>query len=408
MRIRTQADGGRRGIARSVVADGALGAVFATTLLAGCGSREAIQTGRAQVDTLEGGRVLVSNADVASEDGAFRILVASEIGSRTGDGPEAFADVSSLAADRSRRLYVVDSGANEIRVFDSGNGYVARFGRQGSGPGELLWSGVRVSLSIRNLLWIVDPPSLRMVDSLGRPLGRAFQGIDFSAGRGNNADTVGFAYAARTFPDGGPPDLTPDYIVKYGRSESGNAVAVDSLSLPQLDFEFRVARAEGGIAEIEFLPMQPEIVWAVAPGGTIWIANTSEYLLHELAMGGDTLRTVALERDPRPFEGRHRDSLAELTGFPADQLPADLPFMDRIDVAPGGYLWVRQPRTPQRQAWDIFDDRGHYLGPAFSEVPLDDYPLRVTGPRTAVGVRRDAFGVEYVVRLELRPPDDEH
>ena len=105
MRRRTRADGGRRGIARSVVADG-----------------------------------------------AFRILVASEIGARTGDGPEAFADVSSLAADRSGRLYVVDSGANEIRVFDSGNGYVARFGRQGSGPGELLWSGVRVSLSTRNLL----------------------------------------------------------------------------------------------------------------------------------------------------------------------------------------------------------------------------------------------------------------
>ena len=84
MRRRTRADGGRRGIARSVVADG-----------------------------------------------AFRILVASEIGARTGDGPEAFADVSSLAADRSGRLYVVDSGANEIRVFDSDNGYVARFGRQG-------------------------------------------------------------------------------------------------------------------------------------------------------------------------------------------------------------------------------------------------------------------------------------
>lgn len=167
-----------------------------------------------------------------------------------------------------------------------------------------------------------------MVDSLGTPLGGAFQGIDFSAGRGN-ADTVGFAYAARTFPDGGPPDLAPDYIVKYGRSESGSAVAVDSLSLPQ-------------------------------------------------------------------------------PGFPADELPAELPFMDRIDVTPGGHLWVRQPRTAQRQAWDIFDDRGRYLGLAFSEVPLDDYPLRVTGPRSAVGVRREAFGVEYVVRLELRSRDDSH
>lgn len=321
-----------------------------------------------------------------------------------GDGPDAFGDVSSLAADHAGRLYVVDSGAEEIRVFDSDDRHVGRFGRRGGGPGELAWSGVRVSLSNANLLWIVDPPWLRAADSVGTPLAGAFNGIDLSAGRGNNADTVGFAYAARTFV-GGRPDLTPDYVVKYGLSDSGDAVAVDSLALPQLDFEFRVARVDDGVAEIEFLPMQPEIIWAVAPGGTIWVANTSEYLLHEMGMGGDTLRTVVLERAPRPFEGRQRDSLAQLTGFPASDLPADLPFMDRIDVAPGGYLWVRQPRSGQERAWDIFDDRGHYLGPAFPEVPLDDYPFRVTGPGTAVGVRRDALGVEYVVRLEVRSSD---
>lgn len=346
--------------------------------------------------------MLVSNASSAREDDTLRIVVASEIGTRTGEGPEAFGDVSSLAADQAGRLYVVDSGAQEIRVFGPDNRYVTRFGRRGGGPGELLWSGVRVSLSSPNLLWIVDPPWLRTADSVGQPLATAMSGVDYSAGRGNNADATGFGYAARTFVGGGPADLTPDYVVRYGLSQSGDVVAVDSLALPQLDFKFRVARAEGGIAEIEFLPMQPEIVWAVAPDGTIWTANTSEYLLHEMDMGGDTLRTVALERAPRRFEGRQRDSLAELTGFPADDLPANLPFMDRIDVAPGGYLWVRQPRTAQGRTWDIFDDRGHYLGPAVPEVPLDAYPLRVTGPRTAVGVRRDSFGVEYVVRLELR------
>lgn len=349
--------------------------------------------------------MLVSNASSGREDDAFQIVVVSEIGTRTGDGPEAFGDVSSLAADGAGRLYVVDSGAEEIRVFDSDNRHVARFGRRGGGPGELSWSGVRVSLSNSNLLWIVDPPWLRAADSVGTPLAGAFNGIDLSAGRGNNADAVGFAYAARTFVDGGRPDLTPDYVVKYGLSESGDAVAVDSLALPQLNFEFRVARVDGGVAQIEFLPMQPEIVWAVAPGGTIWIANTSEYLLHEVDMRGDTLRTVVLDRAPRPFEGRQRDSLAQLTGFPAADLPADLPFLDRIDVAPDGYLWARRPWTAQGRTWDIFDDRGHYLGPAVSDVPLDNYPFRVTGPGTAVGIRRDAFGVEYIVRLELRSSD---
>ena len=55
------------------------------------------------------------------------------------DGPEAFyrVDVDDVAADAARRLYVLDTGAFQVHVFDEGSRHLRTMGREGEGPGEL-------------------------------------------------------------------------------------------------------------------------------------------------------------------------------------------------------------------------------------------------------------------------------
>jgi len=57
----------------------------------------------------------------------------------TDEGPAAFfrVDRGALSTDSRGRLYVLDQGNREVRVFTSGGAHVRTFGSEGAGPGEL-------------------------------------------------------------------------------------------------------------------------------------------------------------------------------------------------------------------------------------------------------------------------------
>lgn len=76
------------------------------------------QERRVRVDTLESGRIVVSNPDSpqAGPQGAPTLVEVLRIGSLD-DTCEAFGRVMSLAVDGDGRIYVADSQANDIRVF---------------------------------------------------------------------------------------------------------------------------------------------------------------------------------------------------------------------------------------------------------------------------------------------------
>ncbi len=221
-------------------------------------------------------------------------------------------------------------------------------------------------------------------------------------------DTTGFAY----FGVGGlGPERSygTDFVVRYGvsRSDSARLVAFDSLDIGQPRRGLRTADSpsfedEVFVQSVEELPMQPEVVWAIGPGGNAWLANTSDYRLHQVTLAGDTLRTVELRRDPIRLKVSERDSLAEASGFDLDEIPVFRPLFDRMDVAPDGSLWVRRP--PPGVAWDVFDLCGRYLGAAAPEAKLEREPFVLAAAGILIGVARDELGLEYVVRTVLTDP----
>lgn len=361
-----------------------------------------------RVDTLAGGRVVVSNPDRDpwDDNGGLRLVEELRIGSAVSDGPDAFGDIHSLAVGDAGSIYVADYMAREVRLFEPDGTFVASFGRRGDGPGEFRYgSAVHVVWQRPNRLWAVDPPLLHLVAAgaspryaAGTPLAESFAGLSFYWKR-PRADTAGFAYVGRPARRSAVPNL----VVKYAPGETREVVAVDSLHFDQVEQIERPERLFENAFQMIGLPMQPEVVWAVGPGGHLWLANTSEYRLHEVTMAGDTLRTVLLRRAPVPLEGTERDSLAATSGFKEHELPAFRPFFSRVDVAPDGLMWVGVRGRDGGFAWDVFDACGRHQGRVVPETRIGQ-PFAVAREGRLIGVAKDEMDLEYVVRLALQRP----
>ncbi len=67
---------------------------------------------------------------------ALRATPVYAIGSAEGREWEMFSRVDQVAFDRADNLYVLDSGASRVVVFDRAGKFVRQFGKKGGGPGE--------------------------------------------------------------------------------------------------------------------------------------------------------------------------------------------------------------------------------------------------------------------------------
>ena len=329
-------------------------------------------------------------------------------------GPQAFGDVAGLTSD-GNTIYVSDRLANEITAFGPDGEVLRRFGRRGGGPGELPHVfPVGILWQEPNRIWVGEPPSLFLFDSLGSPAARR-AGLPWSWPWRGHADTLGSLYSE--FTETGPVEIRAQVSVNirsrnvvrhtpaWPRSgqDIGTILLPDTLSLPLLASPTRTLR-RGANYEIRQLPMRPRILWTASPNGTIWVANTAEYRLHEVAFSGDTVRTVELDRPQTPISARERDSLAAESGFPVRELPRYRPMMDRLDVAPDGWMWVRRT-VGDGFEWDIFDTCGRFAGTVSPPVRLDRTPMQLLRDGQLLAVTRNELDVEFVLRLRLEHND---
>ncbi len=358
------------------------------------------------VDTLDDGRVVVSNAEpVASAEGrALSLVVEAEFAGEEGGGRSApvLGDPVSLATDRSGRTFVADAQAKRIHVFGPDGEFLRSIGRAGSGPGEFqLWlAGVVWQEPDR--LWVADASRIMAFDSTGAFVEGSYRsrGGTFSSSWQSWSDTSGFVYGnatALSFGDGSNGPMSLERLVRF---RGDGAAATDTFSFVSNQPDHKLVDRGGGIVELRTLPMATESIWTVSPFGTVWLAHTSRYRLDEVSFGGDTLRTVALRREPEPLAGAERDSVAEASeSFSASELPENKPVMKAVHAARDGWLWVRRDSRPTVD-WDVFDACGRFLGAAIAEVPLG--VVAFPGGSTVIGIATDELDVPRIVRMGLR------
>ncbi|WP_420449881.1 hypothetical protein [Candidatus Palauibacter sp.] len=379
-------------------------ALIVVTALAGCGTsaREGDDS-VLHVDTLRGGRILVTNPDPFETPPPRPQLrppaLVEDLRIGSVDDPcSSFGEAFSIAVDDEDRIYVADLQSSEIRVFSPEGACLRTFGGAGDGPGEFSWLA-GIAWQRPGLLWAMDAIKLRLTvfDSLGN----ALETHRFGHPMGASLPWPMWVAADTTLHISNPGAGT---IEKYGSGPGLTVLGAFRKPTVEYDYYAPSARTSGDgrvtLQELSTVPHSPEIVFTVDHEGEVWLANQAAFDLHEVSYAGDTVRTVRLRRPPPSLEGRERDSLAAATGLDARRLPEYKTVLEAVNVGADGWIWVTgDERTIE--AWDVFNANGVYQGVVVPPVPIERKPFPVYGAGTITGVTRGELDVEYVVRLRV-------
>ena len=371
-------------------------------------------------DTLADGTVLVSNPPHGLWDAnpgtRWRLVESLRIGSATEGGPDAFGDAAFATVDALDRLWIVDSQANEVRVFDGEGRFVRTVGGRGEGPGEFMGLG-GVLHGPDGEMWAEDDllDRYEIFDTAGARIGGQRYVTRFGGGWRSGLflaydwleDSDRYAY--RVYRRGATGRLGPDGRV-FGLPE-------DPPDPPMIEFR------EGGATLLQPAPFSPHRWWTFGPGLNIWWSDGTElggrYELREIDLEtGRTLRRVLRQYEPVPISEDVRLAAvqAELEGVRHDHnmpgaerpppeamsvVPRVYPPFERFYRSREGTLWVRRMLGDGVVGFDVFDGEGRYLGQPELPAGLANIRVqRVDGERMYV-IDTDELGVDYVVRLEI-------
>lgn len=384
-------------------------AITAFFAAAGCGDWGA-RRGEVVVDTLANGvvRVRSPEAGVWGEGEAWRLVEEVRIGATDGDGPDVFGDRVLVQADDDGRIYVADSQANEVRVFDADGGHLHSFGRRGEGPGEFG--------QISGLDWGPDG-RLRIMDAGLARLSIFDPDGTFHTSHSRPAGFVMIPWRGRVDREGrvydvGSATVGDDRRTVLVRFDSA-LVPMDTFFIPAYEPRAFELTDDAGRRNVSTtVPFAPTQVWHVAADGTVWIGVTDEYRLHQLGFDGDTIRILERPARPAAVTAEERDAALERLGWFAEQggridrsgIPDVRPMFGALFTDDRDHLWVSVgPRDGEdrRPQVDIFDPHGRYLGPVTVPDRFVPVPSPVIRGGQLYAVVRDELDVSWVVRYRI-------
>lgn len=378
-------------------------ALLSLAVIVGCahdGGRDGEPIWRGTIDTLDGGIIHVRNpaASVWDKTRAWTLEEELRIGALEGPEPEMFGSIAAVSTDNRGNIYVLESQAQEIRVYTPDGDYRFTIGHKGSGPGELK-GAFGLAWDEHGRLWVPDAGNVRYLvfDSLGtlqkeyrRPLGPVYPFLGLFDVSGRLVDLTASASAQQL-------DLIP--------------VSFD----PELEtFEYWAPvthRAYFGPAPRGIVRVRPRQTLSISPAGFLWFGSTGVYRIYQRTLQGDTLRIVERPSEAVELSDSEREAiLKELAEFPLrvdpGLIPTHKPAFNRMVLDTAGYLFVNVPGIEEQvgRLIDVFDPEGRYLGRMTSPVRLDwSAPPEITEDYF-LGVAKDELDVSYVVRLRLTRP----
>lgn len=400
------------------IRSGALGLSTTLLVLSACARDASNPSALAErFDTLPGGAVRVANpaTGVWTEEDAWHLEEEVRIGSLEAEGPELFGQIADIAVADDGTIHVLESQANELRLFGPDGTWLRTIGRPGEGPGELnLRFGGAVLLAPDGLVWIQNTMNRRW-DVFG-PRGEHVGSVPiFSNSFGSSGVITGtdgaFYQRSQIRNEGAEPRSVVIRLDPRGDS----LVPTDTLRVPPMPEGQTVTAtlSSGGNRMTMVLPIpfvhQPE--WVFSPRGHFWIDPGEGYRLLAVAPGGDTLRIVEREHDPVPVSRAELDEAMEqfTTGLIAQsdakvdrsQVPDHHPAVDRMRPTASGHLWVRRTLGEDRWAWDVFDPEGIYLGEVRADLDFDRLRIHAITDDAVYGVLTGDLDEPYVVRLGI-------
>ncbi len=369
----------------------------------GCGSRSDDASRVERVDSA-GVEIVTSGADHSPLTWTFTADFA--LGGAV-DGPETFHAVSasSIAVDATGHLWILDRQSNRVVEFSASGDHVQTMGREGQGPGELLFpASITVSTDGTVSVFDYGRGGLVRFDVDGSPLGVQEMWLGPWPGQNRHmaSTSEGLVVAAMAVS----PE--PDHFRYAIRRIAG----ADTVVLAAHDFPRpTMARYEscGGGLNLPRV-FETSLPWTFG-GGRIAVAPGSAY---DISILGDS---ATVRRVRRAIPARSASELLAIEqlepGFRIDfgMGPCTIPPRDMVEargfaehvpavadltLASDGELWVRrfEVGTEATGPIDIFDVTGAYVGTLPATAP---FPMAFLPDGRLVGSETDEFDVTRVV-----------
>lgn len=364
-------------------------------------------------DTLPSGVIRVTNTIPPGALPAWRLVEELRVGTIEGEGPDVFGDVQALVPLPGDGFAVIESQAQEVRVFGPEGEHVATHGREGEGPGEFA-NAIDLMLDPRGRLWVADPGTSRMtvldpIEGLVEefpfpfPLWRsAWDGamtadgriLEFSFDRRQSRELL------RVY------DLTMTQVGSFPVPEKDEPAPWDDPGVFVHDL--------GGGSQFMFgVPFHPREVRYLDPQGAVWSKprGDPDYVIRKWLPGGDMTLIIETRRTAVPVTAFERDSViarirerireSGATGeLDWSRIPTVKSAVEDIFLSAGGEVWVRTPSLGADTNFDVYGPAGAYLGTAIGPPGLT-HPV-VTDDAFWAFVR-DELGVPYVIRARITP-----
>ena len=394
----------------SVIAVACLIALAPTSIQAAAGAHGSAPQ-EVVVDTVTG-RPVVTNQfpQRGGNPRAWRLVEELRLGNITGAGPEGFGDIQDIAVDPTGRIYVLDVGSKEARVFRRDGAHLRTMAREGEGPGEFRYSSTnRITWRAPGQLWIGNGYQLTVVDTLGNELrrhawrrpGRGWMPGEVPISRRViAAGTDGSVFSVVNVrllgdPDEDEPmDVPVDvHVVRSPVSEDhemlrGDTLMIESRKMVETAPPATVANRAGSTISLQWVrPEDPRFVWTVGhDDATLWLAHRSRYRFDKLTFTGDTVRTVQIGDVPPPP--------------PEDS--EFVPILAALASSPEGWLWVQreEPETEGGSTWDVLDNCGRYRATVTAPVGLRRVEVGDGGELH--GISSDDLDLDFVHRFRLQ------
>lgn len=357
------------------------------------------------------------------------------------DGPEEyiFGDVVSVAHGHDGTIYVMDRQVPALRVYNSDGTYRTTFGRGGEGPGEYKRPDGGLNVLSDGRVVLRDPSNARIqvYSPDGDPL-------DTWRIRGN------FNTSRRMVVDGQDRShalilLDPEASVtewKTGLVQiNPDGTPGDTLKIPDTPWEEPTLEAthddgEGNTSmSVNTVPFGPQENAVLSPRGYFIHGINLQYVLTLLRENAPVLR-IEKEYNPVPVTGgeREEEEAGEIRNMKGTDpnwrwngppIPEVKPPYDRFYAGDDGTIWVRVHQPAQRvddpsydptdpeavpdewrepMVFDVFDEEGTYLGAVRAPDGLSRYPQPIFTREWVLGIVRDQFDVQTVVKFRVEIP----
>lgn len=368
------------------------------------------------VDTLPNGAVHVVNTPPGSPEAPpWQLEEELQIGSVDGGDPTTFGELKALVVDSAGRIIVLESQAQEVRVFEKNGRHLATFGGKGGGPGEFE-NAFGIMQTSEGLLYVPDQRNARM--SVLSPDSGFLRSYPLTLLQ------WGFVWDGVMRQD--DHILVPSMVLGTRRGlmriYSLDMTQVDSVLLPEPAVAdrgeppgaFAWRSVDGRVSGFTGVPFFATGAGFIDTSGEGWSSTPGDpsYRIIRMTVGGDTTLVLETRRSPLLVTGSERDSamnaihesLAQygVTRLDASRIPELKPTVLGLFTDDAGDLWVRTSSPDSLRRYDVYSRGGEYRGSVVSSLNVVSYIQPVVRGDEFHAVVRDELDIPYVVRARIR------